>query len=330
MTAPVVAFFNNKGGVGKTSLVFHIGWMAAELGLRVLFADLDPQANLTAAFLPEERLEEIWPIDGDSDTVFGAVRPLLAVGGLRDVRPLAVGEGRYLLAGDIALSRFEDELADSWSRCLGGNERAFHITTALWRVITRCAAEISADVILVDVGPSLGALNRAALVAADDVVIPLAPDLFSVQGLRNLGPTLRTWRAGWQQRAAQNPNSSLSLPTGSMRAAGYILLQHGIRLGKPTRAFQRWMDRVPAVYRSSVLDEPGGVVPRIEDDELCLAQLKNYASLMPMAQDARKPVFALTAADGAFGGHQQAAQRAFSDFRQLTRQVLGATGVLVG
>jgi len=146
-----------------------------------------------------------------------------------------------------------------------------------------------------------------------------------------LGQTLIvTAGAGWAQRAELNPDAMLSLPAGSMRVDGYVLLQHGIRPGMPGSAVQRWMDRVPAVYRSSILDESGGPVPWIEDDEYCLAQLRSYASLMPMAQDARKPVFALTAADGAFGGHQQAAQRAFSDFRQLTRQVLGATGVLVG
>lgn len=330
MTAPILTFFNNKGGVGKTSLVFHVGWMASELGLRVLFADLDPQANLTAAFLTEPQLEDIWPLDGDADTVFGAVRPLLGVAAVRDVEPLAVGEGRYLLAGDIALSRFEDELADMWSRCLDGNERAFHVTSALWQVVTRCARGVAADVVLVDVGPSLGALNRAALVAADHVVIPLAPDLFSVQGLRNLGPALRSWRSGWRKRFGENPDlAGLPLPKGEMRAAGYVLLQHGIRLGKATSAFQRWMDRVPAVYRQSVLGETVANMPRIEDDPHCLAQIRNYGSLMPMAQEARKPVFALTAADGAFGGHQQAAQRAFADFRQLTRQILGATGVPV-
>ncbi|HEY3607661.1 MAG TPA: ParA family protein, partial [Pseudonocardiaceae bacterium] len=186
-----------------------------------------------------------------------------------------------------------------------------------------------ADVVLVDVGPSLGALNRAALVAADHVVVPLAPDLFSVQGLRNLGPALRTWRTGWHQRLDQNPDPDLPLPEGTMRVGGYVLQQHGIRQGKPTRAFQRWMDRVTAVYRTSVLGESGESAPAIEDDEHCLAQIKNYASLMPMAQDARKPVFALTAADGAFGGHQQAAQRAFGDFRTLTMRVLDAVGVRV-
>ena len=52
-----IVFFNNKGGVGKTTLVYHIAWMMKELGEKVLAADLDPQANLSSMFLDEERLE---------------------------------------------------------------------------------------------------------------------------------------------------------------------------------------------------------------------------------------------------------------------------------
>lgn len=55
-----------------------------------------------------------------------------------------------------------------------------------------------ADLAFIDVGPSLGALNRAALLACDAVVLPLAPDLFSLQGMRNVGPVLRTWREDWR------------------------------------------------------------------------------------------------------------------------------------
>lgn len=54
MSAPIITFFNNKGGVGKTSLVYHLAWMLADLGHRVVAADLDLQANLTAAFVDEE------------------------------------------------------------------------------------------------------------------------------------------------------------------------------------------------------------------------------------------------------------------------------------
>lgn len=77
MSAPVIAFFNNKGGVGKTSLVYHLSWMYADLGKRVVAADLDPQANLTAAFLDEDGLEQLWPMGNHPKTVYGCIQPLI-------------------------------------------------------------------------------------------------------------------------------------------------------------------------------------------------------------------------------------------------------------
>ena len=55
-----LVLFNNKGGVGKTTLVYHLAHMLARLGHRTLAVDLDPQANLTSAFFDDERLEKIW------------------------------------------------------------------------------------------------------------------------------------------------------------------------------------------------------------------------------------------------------------------------------
>jgi chromosome partitioning protein len=326
VTPPVVAFFNNKGGVGKTSLVYHLAWMYSDLGRRVIAADLDPQANLTAAFLDEERLEAMWPADGGvGRTVYGSVSPLLrGIGDVAEPTVHPLGDNIGLLAGDLALSGFEDELSAQWPDCLDGKERAFRVITAFWRLVTAAARAQQADVVLLDVGPNLGAINRAVLVAADSVVIPLAPDLFSVQGLRNLGPTLRKWRTEWQERIPKNPDpQGLPLPRGQMRPVGYVLLQHGIRLGQPVGAYQRWMDRIPGVYRTAVLGE--AVVtqaPAVATDPYCLAQLKHYRSLMPMAQEAHKPVFALKPADGAFGGHLQAVLRAHRDFAALADRVL--------
>ena len=54
-----IAFFNNKGGVGKTTLVYHLAWMYSELGFSVVAADLDPQANLSAIFLSEDRTRAV-------------------------------------------------------------------------------------------------------------------------------------------------------------------------------------------------------------------------------------------------------------------------------
>jgi cellulose biosynthesis protein BcsQ len=333
MNPPVVTFFNNKGGVGKTALVYHVAWMMARKGVRVIAADLDPQANLTANFLEEDHLERLWPTeDGDRaprPTVFGSLAPLIrGLGDIADAPLIAIDDFLSLVPGDLALSQFEDDLSSQWSGCVDGKERAFRVISAFWRLLAGAARQAEADAVLVDVGPNLGAINRSALVAADHVVIPLSPDLFSVQGLQNLGPALRRWRREWAERLPKNPNPDLELPAGSMSPTGYVLLGHGVRLGRPVKAYQRWMARIPEVYRTSVLavDEPA---PRVEGDRHCLGQLKHYRSLMPLAYEARKPVFALKPADGAFGGHQAAVAGARQDFSLLTDRILRDLGVVV-
>lgn len=178
-----------------------------------------------------------------------------------------------------------------------------------------------ADVILMDLGPNLGAINRAALIAADYVVVPLSPDLFSLQGLRNLGPTLRRWRSEWQERLRKNRVPNLQLPEGHMQPIGYIVLQHAVRMDRPVRAYDRWIARIPKEYRNFVLNEPGGGNISVETDPQCLALLKHYRSLMPLAQETRKPMFQLKPADGAIGAHLQTVQDTYKDFRQLALRI---------
>jgi len=326
MSAPVISFFNNKGGVGKTTLVYHLAWMAAELDVRVLAVDLDPQANLTAAFLEEGAVEALW--SGDRATVYGAIAPLLdGVGDLGDVVVQSVAPGLSLLAGDLSLASAEQEFSQQWAGCLDGNARAFRVITAISRAIGRAAVEVGADVVLVDVGPSLGAINRVAMVASDHVVVPLSPDLYSIQGLRNLGPTLSRWRAEWMERWQRSPVEDLWLPQGSMAPLGYIILQHGVRVDRVVGAYDRWVRRVPGEYRHSVLADRSDEVPQAPDDPLCLGMVKHFHSLVPMAQEARKPLFNLKSADGAIGAHQQAVTMARGFFTELALRVLSSAGV---
>lgn len=321
-----IAFFNNKGGVGKTSLVYHLAWMYADLGLSVIAADLDPQANLTTMFLSEEQIEALWSNGHNGQpraTIFGAIQPLLeGTGDIATPEVAAVDASIGLIPGDLALSASEDELNSQWPDCLDRKPRAFRVLSAFWRVIEEAARQQDAALVLIDVGPNLGAINRAALIAAEHVVIPLAPDLYSLQGLRNLGPTLRRWRAEWQDRYARNPVANLSLPPGTMTPAGYVVMQHAVRLDRPVQAYERWMRRIPGVYRESVLDEPAAGAPQeVEDDPACVAALRHYRSLMPMAQEARKPMFFLRPADGAIGGHAAAVQECYKDFHNLAWRI---------
>lgn len=324
-----VAFFNNKGGVGKTTLVYHLAYMIASRGESVLVVDLDPQANLTSMFLREESLEALWPQGEHHRTIFGALRPIIR--GMGDVLSPYVERitpSLGLVVGDLALSTFEDKLSDAWPRSHNRDESAFRTMSAFYRAIQAAAKETGATWVLIDVGPNLGAINRAALIASECVVFPLGPDLFSLQGLRNLGPSLESWRSSWQDLLTKNPDPALELPAGRITPLGYVVMQHGMRENRPPKAYQRWIDRFPLAYRESVLHEStADAPPSAADDPHCLAMLKHYRSLMPMAMEARKPVFALKPADGAIGAHVEATRNAYDDFLNLARRISERSGL---
>ncbi len=331
MTTPVLTFFNNKGGVGKTSLVYHLSAMFAELGTRVLTVDLDPQANLTAAFLDEDQLADIWQDGTVVSTIFDSIKPLLDVGDYEPVDYQIINPKLALIPGDLGLSGFEDQLSATWTEAMDDKNKArpFRILTAFWRSAQEAASRFTADLIIVDVGPNLGAINRAALLGSNHVIVPLGADLFSLQGLRNLGPTLRDWRQGWNTRRDSWVQPAFALPSGDMTPVGYIAMRHGVRLTRPVKAYTRWLEQIPLEFRRSVLHEEvaSAAVPKIESDPYCLSMLKNYNSLMPLAQEVRKPIFSLRAADGAIGAHANAVKSAYGDFRTLARDIAGRIGL---
>jgi len=326
-----IAFFNNKGGVGKTSLVYHLAWAFSDLGLRVLVADLDPQSNLTALCVDEDRLEQLWaPEEAERQTISGAIYPLKEeLGDLANVDVEAVSRRIGLLVGDIDLATFEAKLSEAWPRCLDRHAPSFRATSAFHRAIQQSGGKWGAHVALVDVGPNLGAINRAALIAAQSVVTPLNSDLFSIQGLRNLGPTLSRWRTEWQERVAKNPVPGLDLPAGSMTPAGYVVVQPNLYGGAVTKAYQKWISRVPIEYTKLTGSDASSAPSDIGDDPHCLGILKHYRSLMALAHEARKPIFQLAAADGALGAHATAARDAGKDFRILATKIASSTGLLL-
>jgi cellulose biosynthesis protein BcsQ len=326
MTVPVIAFFNNKGGVGKTSLVYHLGWMFEHLGFNILIADLDPQANLTAACLDDETMIQLVDTQS-SQTVYAFIRPLIQRTG--DIKqptlvPLGEADRLFLLPGDLRLSEFEQQLSDDWANTRNGDIGALRLTSALWRLLQQGAALSKASIILVDMGPNLGGINRTLLISSDYIVVPLAPDLFSLLGLQNLGKTLSRWRVDWQDalnRSRGHSDLDFMLPTGNMEPLGYVVVQHAERRNRPVRAYAHWIDQIPKIYRTSVLNQEylnGDIV----NDLHRLGLVRHYHSLIAMAQEARKPIFALKPADGAIGGHSALVKTAYTNFKEIALAIV--------
>jgi cellulose biosynthesis protein BcsQ len=181
----------------------------------------------------------------------------------------------------------------------------------------------------VDIGTNLGAITRSVLIATDYVIIPLGADLFSLQGLKNLGPTLRSWKGLWAKRLENWKRSSdfgdhpdFKLPDGRMQAIGYLCQQYGVRLDRPVKAYDKWVKKIPEVYREAVLQDTATNQVTPDTDPHCLGTIKHYRSLIPMSQEHRKPIFNLTSADGAIGSHASAVQDAREDFKELAVKIL--------
>ncbi len=323
-----IAFFNNKGGVGKTSLVYHLAWILNDLGHRITVCDLDPQANVTTFFIGEDRAAGLLELGTGTRTIYQAFLPLLeGVGDLSEVTPQTIADGLTLIPGDLALSGAEGELSTQWSQCLvteeAARKRAFRIVCGFYRAISRVAEKSQSSIALIDVGPNLGPLNRTALIASDYVVIPIGSDAFSLQGLKNVGKTLAGWRQDWKIKRSHAPQGlGFEVPKGEMVPVGYVISRFSMRAGRPAKAYFEWASEMPGAYRESVLGKGGGNSDDPHTDPNCLAELKDYRSLMPMAQNANKPIFKLRAADGAIGAHQAGVSDARRDFEALAKKIL--------
>jgi cellulose biosynthesis protein BcsQ len=316
-----ITFFNNKGDVGKTTTVYHVAWMLSQLGIKTIAVDLDPQSNLTSMFLSTERLEEIYEEELKL-TILDSITPVVSGDPYIPVHIEQITENLGLIIGNLSLSTFEDKLSKAWLECLGGDIYSFKITSIFNTIINDATKQQNAEVVLIDVGPNLGAINRAVTISSDYIIMPVASDLFSLQGIKNLGITLNNWKKDWQDRIDRKPQLlNVEIPKGKELPVGYIIMQYTAKESRPVKSYLKWANRIPSIYSEYVLkNNSSGQI--VEKDNNCIALLKHYHSLAPMSMEAHKPMFLLKPADGAIGAHVYAVQKCYEDFETLTKKII--------
>lgn len=321
-----ICFFNNKGGVGKTTLTGNIAaHFALEKNMRVLVIDCDPQCNITQFILGDTKTIDLyWPAKGNKEetkakTILDLVSPIIDGDAEINskIKPIRSSSNRFnvdLLPGHPRFSTFEDELSAAWSELPTGKAGGFRKTNWLFSYFN--TIKESYDYVFIDVSPSLGALNRSVLLSSDYFVTPLSADAFSVLGIRNISRWMKGWidyyEVGLEQSNRLNPNgiseynikNKIEIKSGFI---GYTLQQYiakakaGVK--RPTKAYERIIQDIPDEITNYLKS-----FYHIPDKDTHLGDVPNLYSLIPLAQSVNAPIVALNSSDGLVGSQYSQAR----------------------
>jgi chromosome partitioning protein len=319
----ILVFFNHKGGVGKTTLVYNLGLALAHHGTRVLFIDADAQANLTAAAMAPLDIEATY---NAGRSVADALMPLVdGSGDLAAVRPTQIRETAWIVPGHIRLSEYEEICPQGWTDALAGNVRGLRVTTAPYRLAQVTGDGVGAEVVVFDVGPNVGGMNRNILLSADGFVVPLAPDLFSLNALSSVGRSAALWINEWEAILGavtrRNLDIDIPMPPGKPVPLGYISQQFATYRQAPADAYRRWLHEIPAAYRREVVKPLEAVGVKAPSGEDRLGEVRNLSSLVPMAQRSNRAIFELSGSE-ARGAQFTRAQDTLTMFAGIADQIV--------
>ncbi len=306
-----IALFNHKGGVSKTTTTFNLGWMLASKGKKVIIVDCDPQCNLTGMVLGFKKADE-----------FEAIYKGKGVRNIRDglapafeSRPTAIepviceavkGQPRmFLLPGHIGLAEYEVTLGIA-QELTGSLVTLQNLPGSLRHLFEITAKKYKADILLVDMSPSLGAINQNLLMTSDYFIVPMAPDYFSVMAIDSLTAVLPKWVA-WAKKAKKMSilqKATYPFPDKTPKFLGTIIQKYRLREGRtPSAAFQKWIDEIEAAISTRLM-------PMLTDNGLMLPsetyttagvkpskpllQLSDFNSLIALSQKHKSPIFNLS------------------------------------
>ncbi|EJH4501929.1 TPA: AAA family ATPase [Cronobacter sakazakii] len=325
----VISLFNHKGGVSKTTTVFHLGWKIANLGKRVLIVDADPQCNLTGLTLGLDDYDSLVRFyDNKQNTdIFNSLAPEFSLEGVMH-SPLTAtpitptkNDNLFILAGNIRFAELDTQIATAMT---SSNTlpvlRKF--VGAFNNLIRKMAAENNIDIVLVDMSPSVSSTNQCILMSSDYFLVPVSPDFYCYQAIDSLSSVLPKWA---EEIKPFKKGGGSPLPTSNPKMLGFITQNYRIytttnqtgnedcdQPKQMSRAYSDWLDRikevsnrrlVPALEASSMMIKKEHFIESVtHDSPYHLGGVQNFSGLIPVSQKLSKPIFELSKEDGNWSG----------------------------
>jgi cellulose biosynthesis protein BcsQ len=300
-----VAFFNIKGGVGKTTLAINLAaFLALERSKNVLLVDADHQCNATEAMFSDDFVSKGY--SNKSNFSIYKVVQLLAEG-KNFSAPLEVERserfGVDVLVGDPRLALIEDVLARSWSAAVAGQLRGLRTALLFSELLSRCSQY---DYVLFDLSPSLGPINRSVLAACRFFVCPISMDPIGMRAPESIATALARWRKQLTIGVSARPDllgSSMHHYKWCLQFAGYasrqyVAMRDADGRARSTATHEKIAKRISDMVAEHFLADSNSPLPKEYYD---LGTVPPLHSLSSLAQSARAPVFTLGSSDGVVG-----------------------------
>ncbi len=244
-----ISVFNNKGGVGKTTLTFHLAHALAEMGHRTLVLDLDPQCNFSILALDQESLHEIWLDEDNFIDDYQAARDKLTEKQFKAMYqeprsihfilkptedgaaeppdmapPIEVAERLHLIPGRLSMHMYEDKIASRWSEVYLGQPLALRTVNRIHELARLYAETYQYEYVILDTSPNLGAMNKVVISTTDSFLIPCMPDMFSLYGIRNIGAALSRWKQEFETiHKLLSDEKRKQFPVNFVKLVGYTI-----------------------------------------------------------------------------------------------------------
>lgn len=310
-----IAIFNHKGGVSKTTTAFNIGWRLANTGRKVLLVDADSQCNLSQYALGVRRFDEFYlsnNLNNIKDALIPAFMSKPKLIDAVDCITFTSNTNLFLLPGHLDLSENEVQLGLSFqlTESVGALK---NLPGSFNYLFEKLAEKYNIDYIIIDMNPSLSAINQDLLLTSDYFMVPTSPDIFSYMSIKSLSKILPSWEKWAKKARPMFSDAEYPFSMKTPKFLGYTINDFNLSEGgRPTRAFQELMDKIALIVQQELvpnLEQVGMLLPlekymaandlnkrmkkMRKQNTFCIAEISNFNKLIAISNKESVPIFEL-------------------------------------